>query len=135
MATSRVTYIGDLMTKAEHLNSGSTIMTDAPVDNHGKGSAFSPTDLVATAMASCMLTIMGMWAEKHEINIQGTTVDVTKVMSSDPRRIGEIIVDIQFPKGLNLTDKDKIIMERAGQTCPVLQSLHPDVIKSVKFNY
>lgn len=135
MATSRVTYMGDLMTKAVHLKSGSTIITDAPVDNNGKGSAFSPTDLVATAVASCMITIMGMWAEKHDININGTTIDVTKVMSTEPRRIGEIILEVKFPEGLNLTDKDKTIIERAGNTCPVLQSLHPDIKKSITFIY
>lgn len=135
MATSRVIYMGDLMTKAVHLKSGSTIITDAPVDNNGKGSAFSPTDLVATAVASCMITIMGMWAEKHDININGTTIDVTKVMSAEPRRIGEIILEVKFPEGLNLTDKDKTIIERAGNTCPVLQSLHPDIKKSITFIY
>lgn len=123
------------MTKAVHLKSGSTIITDAPVDNNGKGSAFSPTDLVATAVASCMITIMGMWAEKHDININGTTIDVTKVMSAEPRRIGEIILEVKFPEGLNLTDKDKTIIERAGNTCPVLQSLHPDIKKSITFIY
>jgi uncharacterized OsmC-like protein len=131
--TSKVEYIGDLRTEASHLQSGNLIITDAPKDNHGKGEAFSPTDLVATALASCMMSIMGIVAKKDGITpIEGVIAEVVKVMYSDPRRIGEIHVRVTFPK-LNYSDKEKKIYEHAALTCPVAKSLHPDIKQVIDF--
>lgn len=131
--TSKVIYEGALRTSATHIKSGSTVETDAPADNKGKGERFSPTDLVATALASCMCTIMGIAADTHEIDIDGTTCEVEKIMTESPRRIGEIKVNVLFPKGKNYTDKQKKILEHAALTCPVYLSLHPDCKKTVEF--
>lgn len=131
--TSRVTYEGDLRTVATHLQSGTMIETDAPVDNQGKGERFSPTDLVATALASCMCTIMGIAARTHQLNIEGIICEVEKVMTTNPRRIGEIKVNIIFPKTAKIEEKYRTILERAALTCPVYESLHPECKKSVLF--
>jgi uncharacterized OsmC-like protein len=133
MITSTVKYIGKLRTESVHELSQSIIFTDAPKDNHGKGEAFSPTDLVATALASCMLSVMGIVALKENITpIDGTTVDVTKIMNQEPRRIGEIHIKITFPLN-NYSEKEKIMYERAAHTCPVSKSLHPDLKQKVEF--
>lgn len=134
MPTSIVTYLGDLRTKAVHLSSDTEIITDAPIDNQGKGEAFSPTDLIATAYASCMLTIIGIGAKGHGFSIDGTTVEVTKVMGDNPRRIVEIIADINFPPN-NYTDKQKDFFRLVSQTCPVAKSIHPDIKQTIKFNF
>lgn len=134
MIISKVVYQGDLRTIATHKSSGNTIITDAPPDNQGKGEAFSPTDLVATATASCMITLMGIAARTHEINIDGTEVEVTKIMAANPRRIAEIHCSFRIPAG-SLTDKQKQIIEIAGKTCPVIQSLSPSILKVLTFNY
>jgi putative redox protein len=135
MSTSKVTYLGELRTQAVHLASGSTIQTDAPVDNQGKGQAFSPTDLAATSLANCMITVMGIASQKDNIQtIDGTTAEVTKVMYSDPRRIGEIHVHLTFPKG-NYTDREKKIYEHTALTCPVAKSLHPDIKQKITFEW
>lgn len=126
-------YEGNLRTVATHLQSGTVIETDAPVDNQGKGERFSPTDLVATALGNCMLTIMGIKARDMELNIEGTKVDITKIMVADPRRIGEIKVVIKFNETLQTDEKQRTILERAAMTCPVFQSLHPDMKKDVEF--
>lgn len=132
--TSKVTYVGELRTEAEHIASGTTIITDAPVDNKGKGEMFSPTDLVATALASCALTIMGIAADTHGIHMTGTTCEVLKVMGTGPRRI--IQVDITFQmKGQEFTDKQKQLLENAAKTCPVLYSLNADIAKNLIFNW
>lgn len=131
--TSTVTYVGDLRTEGAHLQSGNRIITDAPVDNHGKGEAFSPTDLVATALASCMMTIMGIKAADMGADLSGSTADVTKIMSANPRRIAEIIVTIRLPA--NLDDKSRALLEAAAHTCPVAQSLHPETLQTVVFEY
>ena len=130
---SKVVYKGDLRTEAIHLQSGNTIITDAPVDNEGKGKAFSPTDLVATALASCMLTIMGIVAKRDGIMIEGTTADVEKIMVSNPRRIGEIRLKINFPH--LISGKDQVKLERAAYTCPVSGSIHNDLNEIVEFIY
>ena len=130
---SKVVYKGDLRTEAIHLQSGNTIITDAPVDNEGKGKAFSPTDLVATALASCMLTIMGIIAKRDGIMIEGTTADVEKIMVSNPRRIGEIRLIINFP--YPISSKDQVKLERAAHTCPVSGSIHNDLNEIVEFIY
>ena len=134
MATSKITYNGGLRTTSIHERSGKEIITDAPVDNKGKGEAFSPTDLLATSLGNCMLTIVGIAANEHGFNIDGTTCEITKIMAENPRRVAEIVVNFQFPAN-NYADKDKKIIERSANTCPVMYSLHPDIKKTVSFNY
>lgn len=131
--TSKVIYTGELRTQATHLRSGSVVETDAPPDNNGKGERFSPSDLVATALASCMCTIMGIAARTHGINIDGTECEIEKIMVADPRRIGEIKVNVHFPKTQSYTGKEQKILEHAALTCPVFESLHPDCKKTVLF--
>lgn len=133
MITSKVTYLGELRTEATHIQSNTTIYTDAPKDNHGKGEMFSPTDLVATALANCMLSIMGIAAMKEGItNIDGAAAEVNKIMYAEPRRIGEIHIKITLPKK-NYTDKEKKIYEHSALTCPVAKSLHPDLKQVIEF--
>ena len=130
---SKLTYVGDLRTEAMHLGSGNSIVTDAPKDNEGKGEAFSPTDLVATALASCMMTIMGIVARRDGMNIDGLTAEVDKIMSQSPRRIGEIKVRLIFQNPLNDLEREKL--ERAAYTCPVSGSLHEDLKETIEFVY
>ena len=130
---STVTYLGDLRTNATHLASKSEFITDAPIDNQGKGEAFSPTDTVATALASCLLTIMGIKGDSLQIDLTGTTAAVTKVMGVEPRRIIEVKIDVTFLKGFD--SKTQNILERAALTCPVANSLHPDLIQNITFNW
>ena len=130
---SKVIYEGELRTKATHLQSGKTIYTDAPVDNQGKGDAFSPTDLVATSLASCMLTIMGIVARRDGILLEGTVAEVEKIMVKDPRRIGEIKIKFIFKH--TIEEKDRLKLERAARTCPVSGSLHQDLKENINFIY
>jgi uncharacterized OsmC-like protein len=130
---SKVEYKGGLRTEAVHLASGSAIVTDAPVDNQGKGEAFSPTDLVATALGSCMLTIMGIVAKRDGINIEDATAEVEKIMSKSPRRIGEIKVRLIFKSPLSDLEREKL--ERAARTCPVSGSLHDELKETIEFVY
>ena len=130
---SRIEYKGELRTEAVHLKSGKTIITDAPIDNQGKGEAFSPTDLVATALGSCMITIMGIVAEREGIILNGTTAEVEKVMATSPRRIGEVKIKIKFIQKLNRDQKDKL--ERAAKSCPVSGSLSENLKETVEFIY
>ena len=133
MITSKIEYLGELRTEATHIQSNSLIHTDAPKDNHGKGEAFSPTDLIATALGSCMISVMGIVALKEGITtVEGTIAEVIKVMYTEPRRIGEIHIKITFPKK-NFTDKEKLMYERAAHTCPVAKSLHPDLKQIIDF--
>lgn len=134
METAHIKYLGNLRTEAIHLQSGNKIITDAPLDNQGKGEAFSPTDMVGTALATCMLTIMGISANTHNFDLIGTEVKVTKVMQNDPRRIGEIKIDFYFPAN-NYSDKEIRLIKHAAKTCPVAHSLHPDLKQSVSFNF
>lgn len=134
MKTSKILYLGNLRTEATHLQSGRTIITDAPTDNNGKGAAFSPTDLLATSLGCCMLTIMGIFAERHNLNIEGTEIEITKIMVSEPRRVGEIIVEFTIPKN-DFSDKDKRLMENAAHACPVAKSLSAEIKQTVIFNY
>jgi len=131
--TSKVTYLGDLRTSSIHLQSGSEILSDAPLDNNGKGEAFSPTDTVANALASCMMTVMGIKARDLNVNFVGSTASVTKIMQAEPRRINavEIVFDI---KGVT-DEKTKTIFERTAMTCPVFLSLNSDVEKRISFNW
>lgn len=133
--TAKIVYQGHLRTVDTHLQSGTTIETDAPTDNQGKGERFSPTDLVATALGTCIVTTMGIAARTHNINIDGTECEVEKIMASGPRRISEIKVHIQFPKGSNYTDKEKSILQHTAETCPVSLSLHPDLKQTLTFSW
>ena len=130
---STVEYKGDLRTEAVHLDSGERIHTDAPKDNEGKGETFSPTDLVATSLASCMITVMGIKAKQHGINMVGTTADVVKEMAADPRRISAIRINIHFLN--NYSDKERILLERTANTCPVMNSLSDELAVEIHFNY
>ena len=131
--TSKVNYLGDLRTSAIHIASDKNIITDAPIDNQGKGEAFSPTDTVATALASCLLTIMGIKARDLNIDITKTSAEVTKVMASNPRRISEIQITVNFTKSYE--QRIKKILEKAALTCPVSNSLHPDLKQNILFNW
>jgi uncharacterized OsmC-like protein len=133
--TSQIIYKSGLRTSATHLQSGTTIETDAPSDNQGKGERFSPTDLMATALGTCMITTMAIKANTLNIDLDGTRVEVTKIMVSDPRRIGKLVAHLFFPTDLNLDDKTKEILERTARTCPVERSLHPDVQLDMEFNW
>lgn len=133
MATSKVTYLGELRTSSIHIQSGSEIISDAPVDNNGKGEAFSPTDTVANGLASCMFTVMGIKAQDMGLDFSGSTAEVTKVMAAEPRRISEI--HIVFHMKLAADEKTKTILERTGMTCPVHYSLHPDIKREIVFNW
>lgn len=133
MTTSIVRYLGELRTSSMHLQSGTEILTDAPTDNNGKGEAFSPTDMVANSLATCMITIMAIKARDMDLELKGTTAEVTKVMAAEPRRISEI--HIIFQMNLVGDDKTKTILERTAMTCPVHFSLHPDIKKEITFNW
>lgn len=135
MATSKVIYKGNLRTEATHLKSGQVIISDAPTDNQGRGEAFSPTDLLATSLASCMMTIMGIAANTHNIQIEKLEADVTKVMMANPRKVSEIIVELNIVLGGEGAVKEKAILEHAALTCPVFLSLSADMVKTVRFNY
>lgn len=132
MATIEIKYPGDLRTISKHMASGVEILTDAPVDNNGKGASFSPTDLMSASLGCCMLTIMGIAAATHEIILDGTMLKVTKIMASNPRRVSEIIVEFHFAD-LQFSEHQKLILERAARTCPVALSLHPDLLQTIHF--
>ena len=126
--TSTVVYEGDLRTTCTHLRSGSHFETDAPVDNNGKGERFSPTDLMATSLATCMVTVMGIKARTMGFDLDRVQVDVEKIMKAEPRRVGGINLFFHFPEALQQVDeKTKQILKQTGHTCPVAQSLHPDL--------
>ena len=133
--TSTIVYDGNLRTIATHLHSGTVIETDAPLDNQGKGERFSPSDLVATALGSCMLTIMGIKARDMNIDISNTRIDVEKIMKSDPRRIGGVNLTFSFPAERTFSDKGRAILERAAHTCPVIYSINPEIEVKVIFNW
>jgi len=133
MATSIVRYLGELRTSCMHMQSGTEILTDAPTDNHGKGEAFSPTDLVATSLGSCMVSIMAIKAKDLDLELKGSTVEVTKVMQAEPRKIARIEVILNM--SVATSDKNKTILERTAMNCPVLLSLHPDIEKVTTFNW
>lgn len=133
MIMSKVIYLGDLRTEATHLASGKKIVTDAPVDNMGKGEAFSPTDLMSTSLATCMLTLMGIACNTYKLNIDGAQAEVTKIMAANPRRVSEIYVTITMPK--KYSDREKAILETAARTCPVALSINPAIIQKIEFIY
>ena len=132
--TATARYAGHLRTEATHAASGNVIQTDAPVDNHGRGEAFSPTDLVSTALGSCMMTVIGIVAERHNWDLVGSTFAVLKHMSTEPpRRIAQI--DVTFALPATLAPQERTLLERAAHTCPVGLSLHPDVRQNIVFEY
>ncbi len=134
MITIKTKYISELRTEAKHIYSGKTLITDAPIDNNGKADFFSPTDLLAAALGSCMLTIIGIAAQSHNFNIDGTNVNITKIMESNPRRVGEIIVEFIFNEH-NYSAKEQQIIKIAAQNCPVAKSLHTDLKQTLIFNF
>ena len=131
--TASVVYEGNLRCRAIHTQSGSVIETDAPTDNRGKGERFSPTDMLCLALGTCAVTTMGIKAQDMEIDLTGTTIDIQKHMLSDPRRVGKVDVMIRFPKTLNLSEKDRTILERVGNTCPVARSLSPELEMNLQY--
>lgn len=136
MPTVQTTYLGELRTEATHLQSGTTIITDAPTDNNGKGEAFSPTDLVAAALGSCMMTIMGIVARRDGIDLKGSQMEITKVMSAEPpRKIAKVVVKLSMLTDTELNEVNKAKLERAAYTCPVALSLHPDIEQAVTFEW
>ncbi len=131
--TSKITYLGDLRTTSVHLQSGTEILSDAPTDNHGKGEAFSPTDLVANSLGTCMVSIMAIKSKDLNVDLVGSTVEVTKIMNPEPRKIAKIIVVLNM--SIAADEKTRTILERVAMNCPVLLSLHPDIEKEVTFNW
>lgn len=134
METVRTEYTGELRTQATHVASGNTLITDAPLDNHGKGETFSPTDLLATSYGSCMITVIGIASNTHGFSVDGTKLKITKIMASNPRRIGELLVELDFPAN-GYSDKQMEIIRHTAITCPVALSLHPDVKQTIHFNF
>jgi putative redox protein len=133
--TATVVYKGDLRCECTHLQSGTIIETDAPTDNRGKGQRFSPTDSLCVALATCIVTTMALKATDMDINLAGTAIDVTKHMLSEPRRIGKVDIIIKFPTTLKLDEKDKTILKRVGDNCPVAKSLHPDLAVNIEYHW
>jgi uncharacterized OsmC-like protein len=129
-----ITYQGELRNRAVHIKSGNTLITDAPTDNHGKGEAFSPTDLLCASLASCMITLMGITANSKEIQLGKVEATIEKVMYSEPRRVGEIHIHI-IVENKEYSDREKAILENAALTCPVAKSIHPDIKQEITFSY
>jgi putative redox protein len=133
MVKMEVVYEGDLRTRGHHLPSGMQISTDAPVDNEGRGESHSPTDLLATALGSCMLTIMGILARREGWSLERARVDVEKHMAESPRRVGRLVLRFEMPKGL--PEASRVPLERAARSCPVAQSIHPDIELDIEFDW
>jgi len=131
--TTKIKYEGNLRTTMVHLQSKTEILTDAPTDNQGKGEAFSPTDLLASALGSCIVTTMAIYAKAHGFDLGNCSCDVTKIMTPAPRRVGEVVIDLFLEDGF--TEKQRAGLEHAAHACPVARSLHPDLIQNVNFNY
>jgi putative redox protein len=134
MPTIETKYLGEIRTQATHVHSGNTLITDAPVDNKGRGEAFSPTDLLATSLGSCAMTIIGIAAQTHGFNVDGTEIRITKIMAENPRRVGEVVLEFDFPKN-NYSEKEKAIIENAARTCPVAKSLNQELKQTFIFNF
>lgn len=134
MPTASGHYLGELRTRMEHIASGETFITDAPIDNNGRGAAFSPTDAVCAALSACMMTLMGIYAEREGISLSGLRSEVVKHMVSDPRRIGRIEIDFFWPDAF-ASDHQKEMLRRAALTCPVSKSLHPDLVQEIRFHF
>lgn len=134
MATAKIVSKGNFRTVATHLKSGAEIVTDAPTDNHGKGEYFSPTDLMSTSLGVCMITIMDIAGQEHGFSVEGTEIIITKIMSDNPRKVAEIIVELNFPD-VQYSDKAKRVIEHTTRNCPVALSLHPDLKQTIILNY
>jgi len=134
MTTVKTTYLGELRTENIHLQSGSKIITDAPCDNRGKGEAFSPTDMLATALGNCIMTIMGIRAMDNGIDLKGTEIEITKIMADAPRRVSEVVMEFNFPPR-NYSDEEKRLIESCAGTSPVPLSVHPDLKQTIRFNW
>ena len=133
--TIKTLYQGDLRTEARHLQSNTTLITDAPLDNNGKGEAFSPTDLVCAALGSCMLTIMGIVAQREQIVLEGTSIEITKIMAASPRKIAEIILNFKVPTDAKVSEVQKQKLINAAHTCPVALSLAADIVQTITFEW
>jgi len=133
MTKFSTTYIGNLQTEAIHLKSGSKIITEAPEDNNGKGSMFSPTDMFAASLASCMMTIMAIAGQAHGFSIDGMRIETEKVMGANPRRVAELKLDIYLPKK-DYTEREMRFIESSVKTCPVANSIHPDIVKTITYH-
>ena len=133
--TATVVYKGNLRCESTHVQSGTVVETDAPIDNRGKGERFSPTDTLCMALATCVITTMAIKAGDMDIDLTGTMIDVTKHRLPDPRRIGKIDVLLKFPETLQLAEKERAILERVGDNCPVMKSLHPDLIADIEYDW
>ena len=134
MPTASGQYLGQLRTRVEHSASGESFITDAPLDNNGRGEAFSPTDSVCAALSSCMMTLMGIYAEREGIDLSGLRSDIVKHMESNPRRIGKIEIDFYWPEAV-ASEHQKEMLKRAALTCPVSKSLHPDLVQDIRFHF
>jgi len=134
MPTIKSSYLGSLRTQATHVLSGNALLTDAPLDNNGRGEAFSPTDSVCAALSSCMMTLMGIYAEREGIDLSGLRSDIVKHMESNPRRIGKIEIDFYWPEAV-ASEHQKEMLKRAALTCPVSKSLHPDLVQDIRFHF
>ncbi|WP_244824740.1 OsmC family protein [Carboxylicivirga mesophila] len=132
MTTIKTKYLGGLRTENIHLQSGAKIITDAPCDNRGKGQSFSPTDMLATALGNCILTIMGIKAMDNDIDIEGTELDITKVMAENPRRVAEVVMEFRFPQK-GYSEEQKALIESVAGTSPVPLSVHPDLKQTIRF--
>ncbi len=132
--TAEIIYQGELRCEGTHLHSGTVIETDAPTDNKGKGEKFSPTDLLCVALGTCIITTMGIKAADMNINLKGAQLEITKEMMADPRRVGRVIIKVTLPQ-IEISAKDKTILERTGDNCPVYKSLHPDMIKDISYEW
>jgi len=135
MPTSETSYLGNLRTQSIHLASGNEIITDAPLDNNGKGEAFSPTDSVASGLAACMMTIMGILAERENIDLVGLKAVVTKFMTNSPRKISKIEIVFSLPEGKSVTDVQAKKLQQAALSCPVALSLNPNIDQAISFPF
>lgn len=134
MVTIKSTYLGELRCENIHIKSQNKVLTDAPTDNNGKGEAFSPTDLVCASLCSCMMTIMGIRAQKHDIYLEGLEAEITKVMASNPRKISKIKIDFRLKK-TNASDEQIKMLKEAALSCPVALSLNPEIDQDVSFAF
>ena len=133
--TASIFYEGNLRCRAPHLQSGTVIESDAPTDNHGKGEKFSPTDLLCVSLGTCIITTIAIKATDLNIDLKYTTIEVTKHMLNDPRRVGQVDVNVKFPHSFTIDEKDKLLLERTGNNCPVAKSVHPDIKVNIAYKW
>ena len=133
--TASIVYQGDLRCEATHLQSGTLIGSDAPTDNRGKGEKFSPTDLLCVSLGTCIITTIAIKAKDLDIELKDTTLDITKYMFKDPRRVGQIDVNVKFPKSLSIDEKNKAFLEDVGNNCPVAKSVNPDIKLNIAYEW